>query len=256
MTRGKVLGGSSALNLLVWDRGCKADYDAWEDLGNKGWNWKNMYRSMLKVENFTFTPEYGSEGVAKGGYIQTLINRIVPSHQITFAPVMQSLGLKVNRESLGGDPNGVSRQPSCIREENYTRSYSVEYLKYAQSNLVLKLSARVAKVNFDKHLRATGVTLEDGTSIAASKEVILSAGTFQSSALLELSGIGNKTILAKAGITPLYNLPGVGENLQDHTRIHASYILKPGFVSVDRLRFNATYAAEQLALYNARQPSK
>ncbi|CAG8957221.1 hypothetical protein HYFRA_00009423, partial [Hymenoscyphus fraxineus] len=254
--RGRVLGGSSALNLMAWDRGCKADYDAWEDLGNKGWNWKNMYRNMLKVENFTFSPEYGNKGVSKGGFIQTTINRIASPQQLAYAPVMQKLGLKVNRESLSGDNVGISRQPSSIRSEDYTRSYSVEYLKHARENVVLRLSTRVAKVNFDKHLKTTGVTLQDGTFIAASKEVIISAGTFLSPGLLEHSGIGNKTILEKLGITPLYDLPGVGENLHDHPRVQASYILKPGFVSVDRLRFNATYAADQLALYNARLPSE
>jgi choline dehydrogenase-like flavoprotein len=256
MTRGKVLGGSSALNLMVWDRGAKADYDAWEELGNPGWNWRNVYRSMLKVENFTKSPEYGVDGVAQGGYIQTLINRIVPTHQLSFPPTMEKLGIANNRESLDGNPVGVSRQPSNIRESDYSRSYSTEYLEHANSNLVLRLNTRVAKIRFNNQRKAIGVILQDGTVIDSSKEVIISAGTFQSPGLLELSGIGDSATLTKAGVAPLYQLPGVGENLHDHPRVAASYILKPGFVGVDRLKFNTTYAAEQIALYNAKQPSR
>jgi choline dehydrogenase-like flavoprotein len=256
MTRGRVLGGSSALNLMVWDRGAKADYDAWEELGNPGWSWRNIYRSMLKVENFTTSPEYGVNGVAQGGYIQTLINRILPTHQLSFPPTMESLGIAKNRESLDGHPVGVSRQPSNIRESDYSRSYSTQYLEHAGTNLVFRLNTRVTKVNFNNQAKATGVTLEDGTVINCSKEIIISAGTFQAPGLLELSGIGDKASLTKAGIKTLYHLPGVGENLHDHPRVHASYILKPGFVGADRLKFNTTYAAEQIALYNARQPSE
>jgi choline dehydrogenase-like flavoprotein len=256
MTRGKVLGGSSALNLMVWDRGAKADYDAWEELGSLGWSWRNVYRSMLKAENFIRSPEYGIEGVAEGGYIQTLINRIIPNHQLPFPSTMHNLGVENNTESLNGRPVGVSRQPSNIREFDYSRSYSTQYLEHANTNLVLKLNARVARINFNKKMKATGVTLEDGTIISSTKEVILSAGTFQSPGLLELSGIGSKATLTQAGIQIRYQLPGVGENLHDHPRAIASYILKPGFVGVDRLKFNTTYVAEQIALYNAQQPSR
>jgi choline dehydrogenase-like flavoprotein len=256
MTRGKVLGGSSALNLMVWDRGAKPDYDAWENLGNPGWNWRNIYRSMLKVENFTSSSEYGIQGVAQGGYIQTLINRIIPTHQLSFVPAVHILGIANNTESLNGHPVGVSRQPSNIRESDYSRSYSTRYLEHANTNLVLRLNIRVARVNFNTQMKATGVTLEDGAIISSSKEVIISAGTFQSSGLLELSGIGNKNTLVNLGIQTRYHLPGVGENLHDHPRATASYILKPGFVGVDRLKFNTTFAAEQIALYDARQPSK
>jgi choline dehydrogenase-like flavoprotein len=255
MTRGHVLGGSSALNLMTWDRASIADYDAWEALGNKGWNFKNMYRSMLKVENFFPSPEYGKNGVGKGGPVQTLINRILPAHQLAFPPTMIKLGLPANYESLDGNPIGVSRQPSNIREKDYTRSYSPAYLDLANDNLFLKLSTRVSKVNF-KGKTASGVTLDDGTVITATKEVILAAGTLQSPQLLELSGIGDTAILTAAGIKTIYHLPGVGEHLQDHIRVQNSYQLKDGALSFDRLRYNTTFAAEQQALYDAKAPSE
>ncbi|KFY14965.1 hypothetical protein V491_05838 [Pseudogymnoascus sp. VKM F-3775] len=255
MTRGKVLGGSSALNSMTWDRGSTKDYDAWEELGNPGWNWKSIQAAMLKVENFVASPEYVGDGVGKGGLIQTLINRILPTHQLTFIPTLNGLGVKENLASLGGHPIGVMRQPTNVRQKDYTRSYSTSYLDAAGNNLILLLNTRVAKVNF-VGTTASGVTLEDGTIISATKEVILSAGSFQSPGLLELSGIGDRAVLAAAGVKKVISdLPGVGENLQDHTRIQSSYKLLPNFPSFDRLRFNATYAAHQLALYNSNEVS-
>lgn len=251
MTRGKVLGGSSALNLMTWDRGSTKDYDAWEELGNPGWNWKSIQAAMLKVENFVPSPEYVGDGVGKGGLIQTLMNRILPTHQLTFIPTLNGLGVKENLASLGGHPIGVMRQPTNVRQKDYTRSYSTSYLDAAGKNLILLLNTRVTKVNL-VGTTASGVTLEDGTIISATKEVILSAGSFQSPGLLELSGIGDRAVLAAAGVKKVISdLPGVGENLQDHTRIQSSYKLLPNFPSFDRLRFNATYAALQLELYNS-----
>ncbi len=101
----------------------------------------------------------------------------------------------------------------------------------------------------DGSYRATGVTLANGTFISASQEVILSAGSFGSPALLELSGIGNKTVLGSAGILQLIDLPTVGENLQDHIRVQSSYQLRDNYTSVDTFRYNETYAAEQLQLW-------
>ncbi|KAI4680823.1 hypothetical protein J4E81_010007 [Alternaria sp. BMP 2799] len=251
--RGKVLGGSSALNLMTWDRTSEYELDAWEkQLGNKGWNWKNLYAAMLKCETFLPSPAYGTEGVGITGPIRTLINRIFPRHQSSWYPTMNSLGLATNRESLNGNPIGVSTQPSNV-SPNYTRSYAPEYLKLAKDNLVLKLDTRVAKINF-KGKTAVGVTLEDGTTITARKEVILSAGSFQTPGLLEHSGVGNSTLLKKLGIPVVKHLPSVGENLQDHIRIQISYQLKPEYPSFDVLK-NATRAAAELALYNADEVS-
>jgi choline dehydrogenase-like flavoprotein len=246
--RGKVLGGSSALNLMTWDRTSIAELNAWEKLGNKGWNWKNLYSAMLKVETFLPSPEYGTEGVGKTGPIQTLINRIFPRHQSTWIPTLNNLGLPTNRESLNGKPIGVSTQLSNVSPK-YVRSYAPEYLKLAKTNLVLELDTRVAKINF-KGNTAIGVTLENGTVINAREEVILSAGSFQTPGLLELSGIGNATILKKLDIPVVKDLPSVGENLQDHIRIQSSYQLKSEYPSFDVLK-NTTRAAVELALYNA-----
>ncbi|GJC87226.1 dehydrogenase citC [Colletotrichum liriopes] len=264
VNRGKVLGGSSALNLMSYDRAAVAEYDSWEALGNPGWNWETMIAAMKKSENFTGinTDTYGSEGVGDSGPVKAVINRIIPEHQNTWIPTMNSLGIKTNPESLGGNPLGVMYQPSSIDPTHYNRSYSANaYVPIAGSNLVILPDTTVTKVNLEKvaanstQQRASGVTLQDGTVIQARKEVILSAGSIQSPGLLELSGIGQPSVLNASGIEQVIDLPGVGENLQDHLRIQSSYQLKPNYTSFDILRSNATFAAEQLALWNAGEVS-
>ena len=257
--RGKVLGGSAALNLMSWDRASVSEYDAWEDMGNPGWNWLSMIAAMKRAETFTPSPDYGTTGVGTSGPIKTIINRFIPEHQQSWIPTMNSLGVPLNLESLGGNPLGVMYQPSNIDSSTWTRSYSANgYLPEAGSNLDVVNGARVAKVNLKKcgtSRVATGVTLQDGTVIRARREVVLSAGSIQSPGLLELSGIGGKSVLDAAGIAQVIDLAGVGENLQDHIRIQASYQLKEEYTSFDKLRYNTTFASEQLALWRAGQPS-
>ncbi|KAF5552186.1 choline dehydrogenase mitochondrial [Fusarium mexicanum] len=259
INRGKVLGGSSALNLMTYDRAAAAEYDAWEALGNPGWNWKTMIKAMMKSETFTGknTATYGSKGVGDSGPIKAVVNRIIPKHQESWIPTLNKLGVRKNLESLGGDPLGVMYQPSSIDPSNYNRSYSANaYTQISGSNLEILADTIVAKINVSgpaakKKAIATGVTLQDGTFVKARREVILSAGSIQSPGLLEQSGIGSKSVLSAAGIKQIIDLPGVGENLQDHLRVMTSYQLKPQFLSFDALRSNATFAAEQLALWNA-----
>ncbi|KAJ6258502.1 hypothetical protein Dda_6545 [Drechslerella dactyloides] len=261
-SRGRVLGGSTALNFMVWDRAAKAEYDAWEDIGNHGWAWGTMLKYMLKVENYVKTSSsivFGlNKGVGTGGPIQTTVDRIQPPQQLPFIPTMNNLGIPTNLESLNGNPMGAVYQPSNIRASNYTRSWAPEYLWIAGSNIHIVTDATVQKVNLQrtsKGQQATGVTLQDGTVYTATKEVVLSAGTFQSPQILEATGIGQTALLTSAGIKPILNLPGVGENLQDHIYVSVAYRLKPGFTSFDSLTTNATYAAEQMALYQSGQPS-
>lgn len=249
--RGHVLGGSSALNLLSWDRGAAADYDAWEELGNPGWNNATMSAAIDRAETYQMTSIMGSAGITGVGLhgpIHFLVNRYSPPQQEAFFPAMQRLGVSETYSFLNGDMLGYMRHTSNILLSNYTRSYSTAYLAHAPSNLHLMLETMVAKVNIDAG-RACGVTLKDGSVINAREEVILSAGTIQSPQILELSGIGNKSVLAKAGVKQLVNLPSVGENLQDHIRITTAYQLRSNYTSPDILRLNATFAAQELALW-------
>ncbi|KAK5134747.1 hypothetical protein LTR08_006122 [Meristemomyces frigidus] len=260
--RGKVLGGSQALNLMTWDRGSKADYDAWEELGNPGWNWNSMYEHMLRVETFTGinTSTYGSAGVGERGPVDTVINRVIPKQQNYWIPTLNKLGVPRNLDSLDGNPLGVMYQPSNINATDYVRSYTPNaYLPHARANLHVLDSTRVSKINFSKQfgqLTATGVTLEGNITITARKEVILSAGSIQSPGLLEISGVGQCKVLEAASVESLLDLAGVGENWQDHLRVQTSYQLKPNYTSFDRLRYDTVYATQQRALWNTSQVSE
>jgi choline dehydrogenase-like flavoprotein len=253
--RGHVLGGSSALNLLTYDRASSHEYDGWGQVGNPGWSWNTFLEKMKKSENFTSenTQYYGDAGVSTQGPVRGTINRFIPSQQAGWIPVLNTLGLPLNKEYMGGNTLGVSYSPSSIDPTHYNRSYSANaYLPLAGPKLTVLTDTRVAKINLKSGSGgyvATGVTLTDGTVITASQEVILSAGSFQSPGLLEISGIGEQSVLQGAGIKQIIDLPGVGENLQDHIRIQSSYQLKDNFTSFDIFRYNATYAAEQLQLW-------
>ncbi|KAF2827952.1 alcohol oxidase [Ophiobolus disseminans] len=255
--RGKVLGGTSALNLLVWNRATVKEYNAWEELGNPGWNWKNMYPAMLKVENFqrqAGKAQYGREGVGFGGPINIGLIENPPPHLTTGIPTLKNLGLRENLESLNGDNIGTMYQPAMQRYSNHTRAYSVDYLPRAGNNLIIKYNATVHKVKLVRN-RATGIVLTNGEEIKAKKEVILSGGSLLSPKILELSGIGQKGVLEKAGIKQVVHLPGVGENLQDHLRIQTTYELKPEILGLDILKYNTTRAAIELDLWKRGQTS-
>ena len=257
--RGKVLGGSSALNLLIWNRASSREYDAWEQLGNKGWNWEAMFSAMLSAENFQRkdgVAQYGEAGVGFGGPVETALLENPPPHVQACIPTLESLGLEQNLESLNGDNLGTMYQPATHRLSNHTRSYSVDYLSMAGSNLVLMPNTSVAKLELSKNgTSVAGVVLMSGQKIYARKEVILSAGSLLSPKILEISGIGRKDILANAGIEQKVDLPGVGENLQDHLRIQTTYELQPNITGLDILRYNQTRAAIELDLWRRNETS-
>ncbi|KAF5963889.1 alcohol oxidase [Fusarium bulbicola] len=254
VNRGKVLGGSSAMDFLCYDRAASAEYDAWSELGSPGWNWDTMIDGMKKSENFT-----GNDGDVHGrsGPISSTYNRIVPDVLKPWQSTVNKLGVPINDGgSLGGNPIGVMFQPTNIEVTNYTRSYSANsYLPKAGPSLKVKTNAHVAKVLFSsnksKGLVATGVALQDGSTIKARREVILSTGSIQSPGLLEMSGIGQAEVLARAGIKQLLDLRGVGENYQDHLRTSNTYILKEGYESFDQMIFNpeGALAKEQFNLW-------
>lgn len=229
---------------------------------------------MKKAEDFTapsaaqakaldITPvasNYGSSGPLKVSYpkyISTQVSKWIPA--------LQALGITKNDQPLGGNNVGASNQPSDINPSNSTRTSSAAaYFAPAsgRKNLKVLVNALATKIEFASGnsavKTATGVTFTSGgKSYTANscEKVIVSGGTVNTPAILELSGIGNKDILSKAGITTLVDNANVGENLQDHAYSQAAYALVPGINTLDSLRNNATYAAQQMALYKANKPS-
>ncbi|KAG8785534.1 hypothetical protein FRC12_017462 [Ceratobasidium sp. 428] len=272
LPRGKVLGGSSGINLMVFNRAAKAEYDAWGALGNPGWSWNDLLPYMKKAEHFTSTdpfrssfgdpnptaifPSQGQDGPVAASYNDWYSDMTTPYNQA----IIKS-GVPANYNPDSGDPFGHYNSATSVNRTTGKRSYAGSaYFAYnaARPYLIVLTGAQATKVNFSNATRvgdkitATSVSFVSNSAsyeVRVRKEVILSAGSFQSPQLLELSGIGNSTILQQFGITPLIELPGVGENLQDHPLISASYELKPGHTTFDILRNNLTYAAAAQAQY-------
>ncbi|KAI5890369.1 alcohol oxidase [Schizophyllum commune H4-8] len=272
--RGKVVGGTSALNFLVWDLPSAADFDAFERLGNPGWNWDSISSYAKKASNFTsLAPEeaealgvqpsasdYGTDGpvhVSFGDYFWPVTNLWVAA--------LNALGIPTNNRPNGGNIVGVNLTPSNIRPDNMTRDYSAParyYPNEARENLILLTGALVNRVNFDspgaeQGLVAKTVTYVNGGqvyNVTVEREVILCAGAINTPQILELSGIGQRDVLAAAGVEQILDLP-VGENLQDHTVVYITYEIRNDTVTSGALATNATLAAEQLALWHQHQLS-
>ncbi|KAB5589854.1 Glucose oxidase-like protein [Ceratobasidium theobromae] len=267
MPRGKVLGGSSALNYMAFDRASKAEYDAWETLGSTGWNWNGILPFMKAAEKFmntdpyrssqTLIPSQGTTGPTAGSYNTWYSDVTTP-----YGQTLVNLGVPANLDPDSGDAFGVYNCAMSVNRTTGKRAYAAStYYAYnaGRPNLVVLTGAQATKIKFSSTLVggnvvATGVSFVSNSAtytVTARKEVILSAGALQSPQLLELSGIGNPSILQQYGITPLVNLTGVGENLQDHMFIATSYELKPGKTTFDILRNNPTFAATAQAQYAA-----
>ncbi|KAG8689296.1 hypothetical protein FRC11_003307 [Ceratobasidium sp. 423] len=278
LPRGKILGGSSAINVMVFDRASKVEYDAWAKLGNPGWDWNGLLPNMKAAERFTgvdpFRVNYtnvGSNDIfpsqGKSGLVTASYNSWYGDITLPFGKAMANLGIPTNFDPDSGDAFGTFNSARTVNSTTGRRSYAATtYYAYNshRTNFIVLTGARATKINFKDttggnrtgNLTATGVSFVHGSQtyvVKAEKEVILSAGTFQSPHLLELSGIGNSTILQKNGIKTLIDLPGVGENYQDHTYITTTYELKPGSSAqdFDILRNNATFAAAAAAQYDA-----
>ncbi len=214
--RGRGLGGSSAINGMVWVRGNPRDYDGWKDFGLKGWSFADCLPSFKKLETYhgMMTPERGHDGAmsiveSKGDHV--FYDR--------FLRAGEAWGLPQARDYNSGPQQGTHLTQANIR--NGVRCSAAEaYLKPAMQrpNLTIKTDVFVNTLRLNG-LKAVGVECVIGGSTAmieARREVILCTGTIASPQLLMLSGIGPADHLREHGITVALDLPGVGENLQDH----------------------------------------
>jgi len=215
--KGKVLGGSSSVNGLLYVRGHRADYDQWRQMGLEGWDWASVLPYFLKSENFA---DGADENHAAGGELD--VQR--PVHRYR-APLMEKIlaasveaGLPAIEDYNTPDPLGLAHSQSTMRGR-WRCSTATAFLEPAlkRSNLTLESRAEVHRVIVE-HGRAVGVQYRRGGQIkeARAREVVLSAGALKSPQLLELSGIGEGGRLRDLGIEVVKDLPGVGENLMDH----------------------------------------
>ena len=214
--RGKVLGGSSSLNAMCYIRGVPEDYDRWSDMGALGWDWQSVLPYFKKSEK----QQHGESELHGGdGYLSVSDLRHTNPLSNAFVDAAQEIG-----QSKVSDFNSPEREGLGfyqVTQENGQRCSSAKgYLTPAltRPNLTVLTKALVEKIEIHDGV-ATGVKLQlDGQSIElnARKEVLLSAGAINSPQVLMLSGLGPKEHLAEKGIETKADLPGVGQNLQDH----------------------------------------
>ena len=222
--RGKVLGGSSSLNGLLYVRGQPQDYDRWRQMGNKGWAWEDVLPLFKRAES---NERGADEFHGDDGPLSVSNMRIQRPITDAWVAAAQSAGYKFNPDYNGAEQEGVGFFQ--LTSKNGRRcSAAVAYLNPVKSreNLQIITRAQVEKVVFDG-TRASAVQYRDRSgslqTIKASREIILSGGAINSPQLLMLSGIGEKEQLADHGIDVVADLPGVGKNLQDHLQARLVY---------------------------------
>lgn len=215
--RGKVLGGSSSLNGLLYVRGQPQDYDRWRQMGNAGWGWDDVLPLFKRAEN----NERGADAYhGDAGPLSVSNMRIQRPICDAWVAAAQTAGYPFNPDYNGEDQEGVGYFQLTTRNGRRC-SAAVAYLRPIRDrkNLRIVTNAQVTRVLMDGK-RVTGVEYRDKRgqlrTIGANREVILSGGAINSPQILMLSGLGDPEHLRQNGITPHHALPGVGRNLQDH----------------------------------------
>lgn len=223
--RGKTLGGSSSINGLIFIRGQKEDYDGWRDLGNPGWGWDDVLPYFKKAEgnDRLGEPLHSKTGPLKASSIpkkHALVEAFIKAANALGVPTTEDFN-NLTQEGVGYFQLSTHKGLRC--------SAAVAYLKPAKerSNLTILTNSQVSKVIFENK-KAVGVEfIQQGSkkTIRSNKEVILSAGAIQSPQILQLSGVGPAKLLQELNIPVVHDLPGVGENLQDHLQFRLIYEL-------------------------------
>ncbi len=206
--RGRGLGGSSSINGLIFVRGQAEDYDRWAALGNAGWGWQDVLPYFTR--SLTACSDIGEK--------HELMEAIIRAGN--------ELGIPTTRDFNGGNQEGVGYY-QLFTKNGWRSSSATAYLRPAEgrANLRVETGAHATRIIFDG-LRAVGVCFQKNGQefkLHATREVILSAGALQSPQLLQLSGVGPGPLLQSFGIPLVKELPGVGENLQDHLQLRVMY---------------------------------
>ena len=234
--RGRGLGGSSSINGLISIRGQREDYDHWAQLGNAGWDWNSVLPYFIKSE-------HNSRGASSthGGDGPLWSSDIVEKSELMEAIIRGANELGVPRidDFNSGNQEGVGYY-QLFTHNGWRVSAAVAYLKPARNRANLRIETNAQATGLVlKGTRATGVKyLQNGLAkeARAAREVILSAGALQSPQLLQLSGIGPAQHLQDNGVGVVNDLPGVGQNLQDHLQLRLMYRISKPITTNDDLR--------------------
>ncbi|KAJ4345054.1 hypothetical protein N0V95_005963 [Ascochyta clinopodiicola] len=268
---GNVVGGGSVVNGMAFDRASAADYDAWEALGNPGWNWNNLLGYFKKSTTLTpptssnvkeFGITYDASGYGNGPVQASFPNFEYPDMTAIWAS-WKAAGVPLPQEHALGGATGAYWTPSSLQPTTQTRSHArnayYDPVK-SRSNLVLLTGNTVNEIIFTPRVldryTAKGVQYKsrvDGSvrQVYARREVILAAGAVFTPQLLQLSGIGPENILKTAGVKVKKSMPAVGANMQDHPNAQMLYELQnmafPNPLSGQDPAYNASAWAEYQA---------
>jgi choline dehydrogenase len=231
VARGKVWGGSSSINAMLYVRGNRRDFDHWQELGNTGWGYQDVLPHFREMENFE-----GGASVYRGA--DGPLSVIYHSDPTPVADRLFEAGAEIGlrAEDRRFDYNAEHQEDTVFyyqatkTREHRRASTAVAYLRpiMDRPNFTLRSNAQVSRVVIE-HGRAVGIEyIVDGRveRVRADREVVLSCGAYESPKLLMLSGIGPAATLAGHGIDVVADLPGVGQNLQDHMILGVVYLSK------------------------------
>lgn len=233
--RGRVVGGSSSINGLIYVRGQPQDYDEWAAQGNAGWGWRDVQRYFTKLEAY-----HGSPSPTRGTDGPLHIQPIAPTPLCdAFIAAAEQSGIPANFDYNAGEQEGAGYF-QITTHHGLRCSAASAYLKPARgrANLEVRVNAHASRILVTER-RATGVVYEqhgEHVQIAARRAVIVAAGAINSPQLLQLSGIGPAPLLRAYDIPSVADLPGVGGNLQDHLQIRLTYRASRPVTTNDRLR--------------------
>jgi len=270
--RGKTLGGSSALNANIYNRGTRGSYQQWADIvGDDSYtfdNWLPFFakgtnyslpNTTLRAANATVPVPVNVSAQYSGGPVHISYSNFALPFTSWVNRAFASFGFRNISGFSNGELLGAQYAPSVLRPDTNQRETSeTSYLETAltsgRSNLIIYTHALALQIMFSDNKTATAVKVRTGVDdyyLSAKKEIISSAGAFQSPQLLMVSGIGPAETLAEYNITMIANRPGVGQNMWDHIDIEVTW--KTGVVGFNTLA-NTTYAVQEAELF-ANEPA-
>lgn len=226
--RGKVLGGCSSINAMIYMRGQKSDYDHWASLGNRGWSWDDVLPVFKRSEDY----QHGADDFhGVGGEMRVEEKRVSWEILDAWRDAAEEYGIPKIKEFNRGDNFGnayFQMNQRGGRRWSGTKAFLRPIRQ--RSNLTVRVNAQVDRLvidSGDSGKRATGVVLAGtGELLKARREVILAAGAIGSPQILQCSGIGPESLLRSYGIDVVHHLPGVGANLQDHLQVRTIFKVK------------------------------
>ena len=240
--RGKVVGGSSAVNTAIALRGVPEDYDGWAALGNDEWSWQKVLPYFRKLETDL---DFDGDFHGKNGPVPIVRYRedeFVPV-QAAFVKAMRALGYPETDDNNHPDSTGLAPHP-MNRRGRLRISVAVAYVEPARHrlNLTIRGECLVRRI-ITREGRATGVEVESGGSVQVveGERIVLSGGAIGSPAVLMRSGIGPEAHLREHGIDVVADLPGVGANLDDHPMLGTTYLAREGALDPDAPLVQVTY---------------